>query len=59
MRGLRELALGRLMLGVSAAAIAMAAQPALAQDDSAAAAEEGDAIVVTGIRASLRASLDV
>ena len=59
MRGLREHALGRLMLGVSAAAIAMAAQPALAQDDSAASADEGDAIVVTGIRASLRASLDV
>lgn len=59
MRGLRELALGRLMMGVSVVAIGIAAQPALAQDDSAAVAEEGDAIVVTGIRASLRASLDV
>lgn len=59
MRGLRTPAFGRLMLGASAIALGLAAQPALAQDASAVDDGADDEIVVSGIRASLRASLDV
>ncbi|MBN8499601.1 MAG: TonB-dependent receptor plug domain-containing protein, partial [Sphingomonadales bacterium] len=51
--------MGRYMMGASALALGIAAQPVLAQDAGAPAAEDaGEEIVVTGIRASLRSSLD-
>lgn len=58
MKGLRGPAFGRFMLGASAIAIGCGAQPALAQN---AAPESVDSqeIVVSGIRASLRASMDI
>ncbi|WP_422056646.1 TonB-dependent receptor [Sphingomonas sp.] len=58
MRDLKARALSRLVIGVSTLAIATA--PAFAQDtDAAAPAEEGEEIVVTGIRASLQAAVDI
>lgn len=58
MKGLRKPAIARLMLGASVVAISLTGQSARAQD-AAASAEAPDAIVVTGIRASLRQSMDV
>jgi TonB-dependent receptor len=58
MRDLKARALSRLVIGVSTLAIVTA--PAFAQDTGAAApAEEGEEIVVTGIRASLQAAVDI
>lgn len=58
MRDLKARALSRLVIGVSTLAIATA--PAFAQDvDAAAPADEGEEIVVTGIRASLQAAVDI
>ena len=58
MRDLKARALSRLVIGVSTLAIATA--PAFAQEtDAAAPAEEGEEIVVTGIRASLQAAVDI
>lgn len=66
MKGSRKPAYGRLMLGVSAVAFGFSAQQAFAQDASqpeaapqAAAVEPADAIVVTGIRASLKSSQNI
>lgn len=58
MTGLRTRLAGRMMVGASVVALALAAQPAMAQDAAAASDEPqaGD-IVVTGIRASLQKSL--
>jgi TonB-dependent receptor len=58
MKGLRGPAFGRFMLGASAIAIGIGAQPALAQD-TAPSEVEGEEIIVSGIRASLRASMDI
>ncbi|MFM5949937.1 MAG: TonB-dependent receptor [Novosphingobium sp.] len=56
MKAIRRPVLDRMMMGASALALGVAAQPAMAQD---AASEEPEAeIVVTGIRASLRNSMD-
>jgi TonB-dependent receptor len=58
MRDLKARALSRLVIGVSTLAIATA--PAFAQEtDAAAPAEEAEEIVVTGIRASLQAAVDI
>ncbi|WP_066662655.1 MULTISPECIES: TonB-dependent receptor [unclassified Sphingomonas] len=58
MRDLKARALSRLVIGVSTLAIATA--PAFAQEtDAAAPADEGEEIVVTGIRASLQAAVDI
>ena len=57
MKGSRKPAVRHLLLGASAAAMGMAAQPAFAQE--AASAKPEDVIVVTGIRASLMKSLDI
>lgn len=58
MRDLKARALSRLVIGVSTLAIATA--PAFAQESEAAApADEGEEIVVTGIRASLEASMNL
>ncbi|WP_095012672.1 TonB-dependent receptor [Tsuneonella mangrovi] len=73
MRALRSNALGKLMLGASVLAIGSVAQPALAQStqgnnqssDSSKAASDStatpvdDVIVVSGIRASLRESMNI
>ncbi len=62
MKASRTPAHARLMLGVSAAALALTAQQAVAQDAAApqaASNDEPQAIVVTGIRASLQSSLGV
>jgi len=62
MKGSRKPAYGRLMLGASAVAFGFSAQQAFAQEAAPqAAAEEApaNAIVVTGIRASLKSSLDI
>lgn len=70
MNGPRKPAYGRLMLGVSALAFGLGTQQALAQDAAqdtgsaaaapqAADAEPENAIIVTGIRASLRSSLNL
>ncbi len=56
-KGMRKAAFARTMFGASLLAMGVAAQPALAQD-AAPADEAADEIVVTGIRASLRQSLD-
>lgn len=58
MTGLRKPAVGRLMLGASAMAIGLMAQPAVAQNADAAAEQPADEIVVSGIRASLRNAMD-
>ncbi|MCA1197942.1 TonB-dependent receptor [Sphingomonas sp. R647] len=58
MRDLKARALSRLVIGVSTLAIVTA--PAFAQETEAAApADEGEEIVVTGIRASLQAAVDI
>ncbi len=58
MRDLKARALSRLVIGVSTLALATA--PAFAQEtDAAAPADEGEEIVVTGIRASLQAAVDI
>ncbi|WP_439539683.1 TonB-dependent receptor [Sphingomonas sp.] len=58
MRDLKARALSRLVIGVSTLAIATA--PAFAQEtDAAAPADEAEEIVVTGIRASLQAAVDI
>lgn len=72
MRGFTARSLSRLVLGVSAAAIAAASSAAFAQDSAGTAgipgdsetvdqptAVDGDDIVVTGIRASLRQALEI
>lgn len=59
MKGLRKPAFERLMLGASAIALGIGAQPALAQDKGPAASAGADEIIVTGIRASLRDSMDI
>ena len=60
MTTLRRPALDRMMVGASALALGIAAQPAMAQSNASAPAadEPGSEIVVTGIRASLRSSMD-
>lgn len=55
----RRLKFGRLAMGVSLLAISLAAQPAFAQDAAVAEEAEGDEILVTGIRASLRQAQDI
>lgn len=55
----RDHAIMHLMMGASAIALGFAAQPALAQDQAAAADASNEEIVVTGIRASLAASQDI
>lgn len=57
MKGMRKAAFARTMFGASLVAMGFAAQPALAQD-APAGEEAADEIIVTGIRASLRQSLD-
>ncbi len=57
MRDLKARALSRLVIGVSTLAIATA--PAFAQETDAAAPAEGEEIVITGIRASLQAAVDI
>lgn len=59
MKAVRKPAFGQLLLGASAVAIVFAAQPALAQTSTPESPQASDDIVVTGIRASLRASLDI
>lgn len=59
MKGTRTPLFGRMMFGASAAAMAFAAQPAFAQEAAAAEEAEGNEILVTGIRASLRDSADI
>lgn len=62
MKGSRKPAYGRLMLGASVAALGFSAQQAFAQEaapQAAAAEAPADAIIVTGIRASLKSSLNV
>lgn len=56
-KGTRKAALQRTMFGASLLAMGVAAQPAFAQE-AAPAEEAAEEIVVTGIRASLRQSLD-
>ncbi len=56
MKSSRNYAVGRLLLGVSAAAIAFCGNPVFAQDDTEAVADE---IIVTGIRASLQQAQDI
>ncbi|HCF25117.1 MULTISPECIES: TonB-dependent receptor [unclassified Novosphingobium] len=57
MKAIRRPVLDRMMLGASALALGVAAQPAVAQEVAAADDSEAE-IVVTGIRASLRSSMD-
>ncbi|UUY00372.1 TonB-dependent receptor [Sphingomonas sp. J315] len=58
MRDLKARALSRLVIGVSTLAIATA--PAFAQDsDAAAPTDEGEEVVITGIRASLETSMNI
>ncbi|WP_421846779.1 TonB-dependent receptor [Novosphingobium sp.] len=65
MKASRKPAYAHLMLGASAAALALSAQQAVAQEvapqaaPEAAAPADANAIVVTGIRASLKSSLDI
>lgn len=59
MKGLRAPAFGQLLLGSSAIAIGFAAQPAAAQTSVPDTAVAADDIIVTGIRASLSASLNI
>ena len=59
MNGSRTPAFGRLMLSASAVAIVIGAQPVFAQDASPGTASAADEILVSGIRASLRQSLDL
>ncbi len=59
MKRLRKPAFERLMAGASAVAMAIVAQPALAQDSVAPPADTPQDIVVTGIRASLEKSLEI
>ena len=54
----RKVRFDRLAMGVSLLAIGIACQPALAQDDVVA-QNEDDAIVVTGIRASLEQAQNI
>ena len=51
--------MGHLLLGVSALAMTISGQPVFAQTAPAAAEEEAPEIVVTGIRASLKESMDI
>jgi TonB-dependent receptor len=56
----RRLKIGHLLVGVSAATLAIAPAPLMAQDAAAPAADASeDVIVVTGIRASLRNSMNI
>lgn len=55
----RMLVSKRWFVGASILALGLGTQPALAQDAADAAASDGDAIVVTGLRASLRESMDI
>ena len=57
MKAFRNPMIGRFLIGTSIVALGTAAQPAMAQ--SAEAEAEPDAIVVTGIRASLAKSLEI
>ena len=62
MNGSRKPAYGRFMLGASALALGLGAQQALAQEAAPQAAPDAsapDTIVVTGIRASLKSSLNI
>ncbi len=62
MKGSQKPVYGRLMLGASVAALGFSAQQAFAQEaaqQAAAAEAPADAIIVTGIRASLKSSLNV
>ncbi|MCZ8324509.1 MAG: TonB-dependent receptor [Sphingomonadaceae bacterium] len=55
----RRLASKRLLIGASLLALGFSAQPAMAQDAAPADAAAEDEIVVSGIRASLKASMDL
>ena len=55
----RKLASGRLLMGASILALGFAAQPVLAQDAQVADGGDEAEIVITGIRASLKESMDV
>ncbi len=57
MKVIRNPALNRMMIGASVLALGIAAQPAFAQD-TAPEGDSADEIIVTGIRASLRNSMD-
>ena len=59
MTGLRKAAVERLMLGASAMAIGLVAQPAFAQDAAPADDQPEQEIVVSGIRASLKQAMDI
>lgn len=59
MNDLRKLASGRLLIGASILALGFAAQPVLAQDAQVADNGDGEEIVITGIRASLKEFMDV
>ena len=55
----RKIRFDRLLIGASIVAMGLAAQPVLAQDAAGADEPQGDEIVVTGIRASLRNALNI
>lgn len=55
----RKVASGRLLMGASILALGFAAQPVLAQDAQVADGGDEAEIVITGIRASLKESMDV
>ena len=59
MNGLRGHALGRLMISASVVALGVGAHPAFAQETVASEESAPDEILVSGIRASLRASMDI
>ena len=59
MNGLRGHALGRLMISASVVALGVGAHPAFAQETVASEESAPDEILVSGIRASLRQSVDV
>ena len=59
MNGLRGHALGRLMISASVVALGVGAHPAFAQETVASDESAPDEILVSGIRASLRQSVDV
>ena len=59
MNDLRGHALGRLMISASVVALGIGAQSAFAQDAVSSDASAPDEILITGIRASLRASVDL
>ena len=59
MKGSTNFTVARLMIGASAVALGLGANPTFAQGQNAAAETTGDEIVVTGIRASLKRAQDI